>query len=41
MNGQRNPSVTVLRKMASFFDMSMDAIDSKLEEIRNAPAEWI
>ncbi len=41
MNGKRRPSVPVLRKMASFFGMSMDAIDSKLEQIRNAPAELI
>jgi len=38
LNGDRNPSVATLRKMSSFFGVTMDELDSKLEAIRNAPA---
>ena len=35
MRGYRNPSVATLRKMSSFFGMSMDEIDARLQQIKS------
>jgi len=35
MRGYRNPSVATLRKMSSFFGMSMDEIDARLQKVKS------
>jgi len=35
MLGYRNPSVATLRKMSSFFGMSMDEVDARLQKVKS------
>ncbi len=41
MNGQRNPTVAVLRKMAGYFTMPMDELHARLEKTKTAPDGWL